>query len=53
MVRELSRQGFILSTAVSDYIIKNILGTIHKTILGIIQMKKGSDKRSLPGIYSI
>ncbi|CAI0839033.1 Uncharacterised protein [Serratia proteamaculans] len=49
LVAELSGLGFTHSSEVSEYIIKNNLGTKYKNISGILQMKKRGDKWSFGG----
>ncbi|WP_174871188.1 hypothetical protein [Pectobacterium polaris] len=49
LVTELSRLGFTHSSDVSEYIIKNNLGTKYKNISGILQMKKRGDEWSFDG----
>lgn len=44
LVTELSGLGFTQSSEVSEYIIKNNLGTKYKNISGILQMKKCDDQ---------
>ncbi|WP_417642420.1 hypothetical protein [Enterobacter kobei] len=44
LVTELSALGFIYSSEVSEYIVKNNLGAKYKNIAGILQMKKNGDQ---------
>lgn len=44
LVKELSELGFTHSSEVSEYIVKNNLGTKYKNISGILKMKKRGDE---------
>jgi len=49
LVTELSELGFIHSSEVSEYIVKNKLGTKYKNISGILKMQKSGDEWSFDG----
>lgn len=49
LVTELSGMGFTHSSEVSEYIVKNKLGTKYKNISGILKMKKSLDEWSFDG----
>lgn len=49
LVEELSVQGFTHSSEVSEYIVKNNLGTKYKNISGVLQMKNRGDEWSFEG----
>ncbi|HFK5793534.1 TPA: hypothetical protein ACG0DR_001904 [Enterobacter asburiae] len=49
LVTELSRLGFTHSTEVSEYIVKNKLGTKYKNISGVLKMKRRGDEWSFDG----
>lgn len=49
LVIELSELGFTHSSEVSEYIVRNNLGTKYKHISGILQMKKRGDEWSFDG----
>ncbi|HII1980841.1 TPA: hypothetical protein ACYZXV_000404 [Escherichia coli] len=46
---ELSEQGFTHSSEVSEYIVKNNLGTKYKNISGILQMTRRGNEWSFDG----
>lgn len=49
LVIELSALGFTHSSEVSEYIVKNNLGTKYKNISGVLLMKKCGDEWSFDG----